>query len=277
MLNEYSFGDIYIRHAIDDEPDEKNFTMHIHDRCEIYFFISGDVEYLVEGSKYPLDEKSLMIIRPAEAHAPKINGKSIYERYAVNFPPDLVKSIDPELRLLTPFTARELGSDNMFSEGEFDAKLVSKLFSEMCDDSDDYNKRLTINTHLITLLDIINRAWNDKKKSKRKKQNTAERIVMYVNEHLTEDISVSALAEHFYLSTSQFNRIFRQATGAAPWEYITKKRLTIAKDMIKNGISAQETAESCGFKDYSVFYRAYVKQFGKAPKHNQANQYIAPT
>ncbi len=48
MLNEYSFGEIYIRHAIDDDPDEKDFTMHIHDLCEIYLFISGDVEYLVE-------------------------------------------------------------------------------------------------------------------------------------------------------------------------------------------------------------------------------------
>mgnify|MGYP003290870489 FL=1 len=48
MLKEYSFEYIYIRHARDDEPDEKSFTMHIHDHCEIYFFISGDVEYLEE-------------------------------------------------------------------------------------------------------------------------------------------------------------------------------------------------------------------------------------
>ena len=271
MLKEYSFEDIYIRHARDDEPDAKSFTMHIHDKCEIYFFVSGDVEYLVEGSKYPLCEGSLMIIRPAEAHAPKINGKSTYERYAVNFPLELVKNIDPELRLLTPFTARALGKDNMFSSSEFDVKLVNKLFSEMCSDNDDYTRRLTINTHLITLLDIINRAWNDKKKSKGKKKSLSECIVIYVNEHLTEDISVPLLAQQFYLSTSQLGRIFRQATGAAPWEYITKKRLTIAREMLKNGTSAQETAENCGFKDYSVFYRAYVKQFGKAPKHNQKN------
>lgn len=272
MLKEYSFEDIYIRHAKDDEPDAKDFTMHIHDKCEIYFFVSGDVEYLVEGSEYPLCENSLMIIRPAEAHTPKILGKDTYERYAVNFPPELVKNIDPELRLLTPFTARALGKDNMFSGDEFDVRLMSRLFSEMCDDNDDYTRRLTINTHLITLLDIINRAWNDKKKSKQKKQSTAQRIVTYVNEHLTEDISVPVLAEHFYLSTSQLNRVFRQATGAAPWEYITKKRLTIAKEMLRNGISAQEVADNCGFKDYSVFYRAYTKHFGHPPKHSRANR-----
>ena len=269
MLDEYSFGDIYIRHAIDETPDEKEFIMHIHDRCEIYFFVSGNVEYLVEGSKYPLNENSLMIMRPAEAHSPKITGSSTYERYALNFPLDFAKEIDTEKRLLTPFTGRLLGKDNMFSADEMDMKLVHKLFSEMCSENDDYGKRLTINTHLITLLDMINRAFGEKKKSGKKRRSTSERIVIYVNEHLTEDISVSMLAEHFYLSVSQFNRVFRQATGASPWDYVIKKRLTIAKELIRNGISAQEAAERCGFGDYSVFYRAYIRNFGYPPKHSR--------
>ena len=271
MLNEYSFENIYIRHAIDENPDGRDFTMHIHDRCEIYFFISGNVEYLVEGSKYPLNENSLMIMRPAEAHSPKITGSSTYERYAVNFPLDIVKDIDTENRLLTPFTNRILGKDNMYSAAELDMKLVNKLFSEMCSDSDDYGMRLTINTHLITLLDMINRAWSEKKRSGHKRQSTAERIIMYVNGRLTEDISVPKLAEHFYLSTSQFNRVFKQATGAAPWDYITKKRLTAAKELLKNGVSAQEAAENCGFRDYSVFYRAYTKHFGCTPTDDKNN------
>ncbi len=272
MLNEYSFGEIYIRHAIDDDPDEKDFTMHIHDLCEIYFFISGDVEYLVEGSKYPLSENSLMIMRPAEAHAPKIAGRSTYERYAINFSISFAATIDPDGWLTKAFTERPLGKNNMFSSSEMDMSLVRKLFSEMCGDNDDYGKRLTINTHLITLLDMLSRAWSEKKKSGHKRQSVTERIVMYVNEHLTEDISVPKLAEHFYLSTSQFNRVFRQATGAAPWEYVVKKRLTLAKELLKNGISAHEAADNCGFKDYSVFYRAYNRHFGHPPKHSQTNR-----
>ncbi len=272
MLNEYSYGDIYIRHAIDIAPDGKDFTMHIHDRCEIYFFISGDVEYLVEGSKYPLVENSIMIMRPAEAHSPRITGKSTYERYAINFPLSFTDTLDPERRLTKAFTERTLGKDNMLCLSEEDMKLVKKLFSEMCSNNDDYGKRLTINTHLITLLDILNRAWSDKKTSGHKQQSTFERMVLYVNEHLTDDISVVQLAEHFYLSTSQFNRVFKQATGAAPWEYVIKKRLTIAKELLRNGCSAQEAAENCGFKDYSVFYRAYTKHFGHAPKHCQADK-----
>ena len=265
MLNEYSYGDIYIRHAIDDCPDDKYFVMHIHEQCEIYFFAEGNVEYLVEGSKYPLDENSLMIMRPAEAHKAKIAGTEKYERYAINFPVSFMRNIDPEGRLTKAFIERPLGKNNMFSCSEIDMELAKKLFSEMCESEDDYGRKLAINTHLPILLDMISRAYNNRENSDRRPQSTTERIVTYVNNHLFEDISVPKLAEHFYLSPSQFSRVFRKATGAAPWEYITKKRLTAAKEKIRNGFSAQNAAESCGFGDYSSFYRAYVKHFGCTP------------
>ena len=266
MLNEFSFGQIYIRHAVDNCPDDKYFTMHIHEQCEIYLFLSGNVEYLVEGSKYPLDESCLMIMRPAEAHKPKIVGTERYERYALNFPVSFARHMDSEGRLIKAFTERTLGKNNMFSCSEIDMQLAEKLFSEMCEATDDYGRKLAINTHLPILLDMISRAYTKRKSVEHKPQSTAERIVAYVNNHLFEDISVPKLAEHFYLSPSQFSRVFRQATGAAPWEYITKKRLTAAKEKISNGVSAQNAAESCGFNDYSTFYRAYTKHFAVSPK-----------
>ena len=268
MLNEYSFGDIYIRHAADDSPDDRYFRMHIHEQCEIYFFVSGNVQYLVEGSKYSLDENSLMIMRPAEAHNPRITGPDRYERYVINFPLTFADFVDSEGRLVRAFTERDLGKNNMFGSSEIDMTLVKRLFSEMCTADDDYSRQLTVKTHLMMLLDMICRAYSSKEKTKQKTQSTAERIVMYVNNHLFEDISVPLLAKHFYLSPSQFSRVFRQSTGAAPWEYIIKKRLTAAKEKIRNGHSAQSACEICGFKDYSVFYRAYRKHFGCAPKYS---------
>lgn len=265
MLNEYSFDNIYIRHAIDEQPDSRDFSMHIHDQCEIYFLVSGNVGYLVEGSEYTPDENCIMIMRPAEAHTPKIIGDEKYERYAINFPLDFAKGIDPEGRLMKAFTERSLGQGNMLGSNITDVQLIHKLFSEMCAVADDYDRRLTIRTHLLMLLDIIGKAYLRKNETSGEPRTVRERIVMYVNRHLFEDISVPKLAEHFFLSPSQFSRIFRQATGAAPWEYITKKRLTAAKEKIHSGSSAQSASESCGFKDYSVFYRAYVKHFGCAP------------
>lgn len=268
MLYEYRFDGIYIRHAIDDCPDDKNFIMHIHDQFEIYFFITGNVEYLVEGSKYPLKDGTLMIMRPAESHKPSIIGDERYERYAVHFSRELVTSIDPEGILTKAFTERPLGKGNMLLPHEFDTEAVLRLFVDMCADNDDYSKRLTIKTHLFMLLHLISRAYSasaDQTLSNRQ-LGISERIISYTNKHLFDDISIPQLARRFYLSSSQFARIFKGATGATPWEYITKKRLTAAKEKIKSGTPARKASEECGFKDYSAFYRAYVKHFGYSPR-----------
>ena len=93
----------------------------------------------------------------------------------------------------------------------------------------------------------------------------SEKLVRYVNDMLCENITVRQLAEHFFLSTSQFSRLFRAATGASPRAYITAKRLILAKELLKRGMGAKKAAEECGFGDYSVFYKAYVKRFGEKP------------
>lgn len=82
---------------------------------------------------------------------------------------------------------------------------------------------------------------------------------------LCEEITVERLAEHFFLSASQFTRLFKEATGAAPLAYITAKRLVRARELLQSGESAKRVAEVCGFNDYSVFYKAYVKHFGEKP------------
>ena len=122
------------------------------------------------------------------------------------------------------------------------------------------------------LLDMINRAYEKKKKTDNCPQSISESIVAYVNKHLFEELKVPALAEHFFLSTSQFSRVFKQATGAAPWDYIIKKRLTVAKEMMGRGVSAQEACERCGFLEYSSFFRAYKKYFGCSPKKDKEKE-----
>lgn len=265
MLKEYNLDKIYIRHAIDENPDDRDFTMHIHESCEIYFFVRGKIDYFVEGSQYPLKDRSIMIMRPSEVHKPRITGSGIYERFAVNFPVSFANEIDSENRLLKPFINRPLGENNLLDNSVIDIALVYKLFSDIFEANDDYKRLLTAKIRLLLLLDMIDNAYGKLNSSTYKPRSISESIVRYVNKHLFEEISVPDLAGNFYLSPSQFTRIFKRATGAPPREYILRKRLTAAKEKIHSGFTAQSAAESCGFKDYSSFYRAYKKYFGFSP------------
>lgn len=269
LLQEFQSDDLYMRYAIDKAPDDSNFFMHVHEQCEIFYFVSGNAEYYVEGTKYPLKPGSILIMRPSESHRTKILGSGKYERYAVNFSISVIDHIDPQHRFMKAFFDRPLGRGNLYLPSEFNIENMHQFFAEMCNGTDDYEMQLSVLSHLFLLLNMIDKAFlNRKSLEYAPPQGISEEIVSYVNTHLFEELSVSVLAKHFFLSISQFSRIFKQATGAAPWEYVTIKRLTAAREKIRSGISAQRAAEICGFGDYSAFYRSYVKYFGHSPQND---------
>ena len=260
VLNEYTLDEIYIRHAVDTSPADNRYGFHVHDKCEIFFFISGSAEYLVEGSVYPLTRGSTLIMRAGEAHCIHILHPERYERYAVNFPISLFDSIDPKRSLTALYTDRELGSGNLYTDDDFDP-----IFKDMFEDGlDRYQRSVRASVCIMTILDKLNRQHTGHKSNIL--PSFEQQIISYVNERLFDDITADKLAQHFYISRSQLGRVFRRAAGAAPWEYITAKRLVAAKDMIDNGMTAKKAALSCGFGDYSCFYRAYLKRFGTSPK-----------
>jgi len=271
IFKEYKHNGIYVKHASDDSPSDSAFPMHIHQSYEIYLFVKGNVKYLVEGSSYSLAPGSILIIRPNESHKPKIIDSSPYERYNINFHQSSIEKIDPDLRLLAPFLDRTLGQSNMYSASELGDIPIRKLFYNMCyNQKDTYASDVTIITSLLYILDALRSAFDTRGTQSDRHKSREEEIVSYVNEHLSSELSVPMLAEHFFMSTSQFGRVFKSATGASPWEYISKKRLSYARDLIRSGESPLSAFSKCGYSDYSVFYRAYIKCFGKAPSDEKS-------
>ena len=61
-------------------------------------------------------------------------------------------------------------------------------------------------------------------------------------------------------------RLFKQETGYTIGNYISSKRLLLAKELILSGMPATQACFDCGYKDYSTFSRAYKKNFGKSPR-----------
>lgn len=265
-LREYSADGLYMRYAVDEAPNDGDYSMHVHEQYEIYYFVSGDAEYLVEGSRYPLESGCILIMRPSESHRVKILNKTKYERYALNFSPSLVKNIDPSVRLLRAFNDRPLGRGNLFYPTQASAENISDMLSRVFEVDDDYERKLRITALLFLLLDMLNKEFLSRGGfAYPPPKSAAEKIISYINAHLFDKLTVPELAGRFYLSTSQLGRIFRQAAGTSPWEYITIKRLTAAKEKLRSGMTAQSAGISCGFNDYSSFYRAYVKYFGCSP------------
>lgn len=268
--NEHEFGEFFVRHAVDEQPDDKYFFMHVHERCEIFYFVAGRAEYLVEGARYALEPGSLMIMSPLESHRTKILDGSRYERFVLNFSVPAVDVLDPGHFLLKPFFDRPAGRGNLYMPSELPLAQPAGIFHAIFEENlNDTERKLRVSTYLYFLLECLLEAYLRRGAAQyRPPESLAEQMVAYVNAHLYQELSVPALAKQFLLSVSQFGKVFKQATGASPWEYITIKRLGAAREKMRAGAKAQDAAEGCGFGDYSAFYRAYVKYFGCSPQND---------
>ena len=91
-------------------------------------------------------------------------------------------------------------------------------------------------------------------------------ILSFINQHYCEKISLSTIADEFFISKYYLSHAFNDAVGTSVNRYITLKRLINAKQMLSSGIKPTTAAIHCGFNDYAGFYRAFTAEYGITPK-----------
>ena len=258
-LFEYKDADLFCHHSLDQRPSPADFYMHAHERMEILYFLSGDAEYLVEGSVYPLHPGELLVMNRAEAHKLQLCSDQPYERIVLHFSPSVLRGIDPDGLLLRIFAEKPLGKQNHYVSDRFRV-----LFSDFDAAGSDAQLRLHMLLILANVLDELSNLTGSVS-SADEPESSSQQILQYVNLHLFEDISLSSVSRAFFLSPSQLSRVFRRATGSSVGEYIRIKRLLAARERIINGSAPADACTACGFQDYSTFFRAYKAKFGHSP------------
>ena len=78
-------------------------------------------------------------------------------------------------------------------------------------------------------------------------------------------MSVSSLAQRFFLDKNTMTRQFKRIIGMTPGDYIRRKRLENARELIRQGYSVQQAGYSSGFTDYSAFFRAFRQYYEMSP------------
>lgn len=271
---ELSFHHSFSLHPLEEFP--KSAAPHTHTQHELYFFVAGSADYLVEGRLYPLEPGSVMVMRRGEFHKVSVRSNSPYERIVLSFEESVLQPEGVAALLLAPLVNRPLGTGNLFT-----AREVRSAYIQECLKGVDRapqateQRRLAVQCALYTVLYELQSAFlrrGVKTAQEPGVQLLGSSIVEYINGHLFEELSLEILAEKFYLSKNHLNRLFKEASGSTVWEYIRLKRLLEAHWRIAGGAAATAAAADCGFHDYSAFYRAYKKHFGVAPGSQKGEQ-----
>lgn len=89
--------------------------------------------------------------------------------------------------------------------------------------------------------------------------------VIYIRKHLSEPLTLDAIAEHTGVNKHYLSRLFKQVLGKTVFETVRVLRCNEAKHRIEEGMPVSQAAHSCGFENLSYFTRTFKKYYNMLP------------
>lgn len=251
--------------------DEKPMQMHIHGNYELYYSISGGKQFLIDNYFYTINPGDIFFINQYESHHLTQIDREIHERIVYSIDPSYLQSLStPETDLDFCFQNRTTEYPHQLHLDKEEQNrflyLTHKVSSNEGFGSDLLDQAAFLEL-MVFLTGLVHKNLCDREQAAPSVYSSqVNDILSYINQHITEEISLPELAEHFYLSSSYLCRIFKAATGITIHKYITARRITMAKELLSEGCSVNETCERCGFRDYSNFFKSFTGAVGISPK-----------
>lgn len=257
---------------------------HYHDFYEVQIYFCDDeldeiaIINFDEDKKYSLHSGDIFLINIFQPHRIDIKTKKNYIRYCIAFSPSLMMYMCNEKSNLYyiyndgnpkyPLMHMDIKHQELFLQmyKTFDAQLTKQL----------HGKSFLEQSLLFGVISIVYDIYYPEPQtllSKTEHMDILMKLVRYIDDHLSEDLSLPQLAEITNFSVYHLCRLFKKTTGTTLNKYITSKRIENAKSLLSTDKSIQEIGFDVGFNNYNNFYRCFKQITGLSPAEFRQKYY----
>lgn len=235
--------------------------VRLTDAYALYYILSGEGSFFTEGTEYSLTAGSAVLVRPLVCHGVKSVGSTPTVYLEIVFaghslPRALLEQLDDTVLRAT--------SAAIFKRDVLSAQVVSVLTS-FGDGVAVSEKMRQIYLEALLTEAVVLLTAAESEATVKEDRALGARLVKYITENLTENLSLDTLARAFFVSKYHLCRAFKEYNGISVHGYIIRKRILLARRLIEEGEAPTSVAYRVGFGDYSAFYRAYQRVMGKYP------------
>ncbi|MGF1688214.1 AraC family transcriptional regulator [Photobacterium japonica] len=248
-------------HSLSYKPSEivklpEQMDHHNHGYNQIVIGLSGQTEFDIEGVGNLVCPGQGCLVTADSEHA--FSGIGHNEILVLNVPSEQVQPA-----YTSDSVARLFQQSSYFHLDRQAQSLIQMLTAEMLAHPDDL---LLSKACTDTLMCVLHRHFKPLQDHKASYRLNMDCIDQYIVQHITRKISVTQLAGLVFLGESQFHLLFKEQTGVTPHQYVLKKRLEFARDLIESSsLSVAQVAQSTGFASQSSFTQAFTRLFGTPP------------
>lgn len=248
-----------------DKPE--NHVLHLNNYVEIYVYISGNHNYIVENNLYELKQGDIIVINPREVHKALPLSEALYERFYFLIDCNTFDGMnfDPLARILKK--PSQMG--NLISFDDKTRRSILNMLYEISDCfCDGRNDQLRAFGYLMQILDEIDRYLKNGSPSDGDITQTPEllkKILIYVAEHTKDLQAITEVSDALGLTPQYLSSYFSKQIGTPLKSYIQAKKIALAKALLNKGADVTWTCYESGFNDCSYFIKIFKKYVGKTP------------
>lgn len=256
MLYDVRNNHFVFKHSLDENPAylNKKYKEHFHPEYELLYFIRGDASFYIEGEKYEIRPNFLIFVKPGEYHYVEVNSSKAYERIVIRFNKNYIKK---SLKDKIDSLGRVYSIWNSPLEEEI--KRLDPYYEHFSSNAMD-----VFTSALNIILNYLVKADNLKQISLYTNERL-ETVINYIHSNLVEIQTVDDIGRNVYMSRSILYELFSKEIGIPIMCFVRTQKCILAKNLMENGETPTEVYNKAGFKDYSSFYRAFLKTFNKKP------------
>lgn len=252
------------------QPRPAAVEVHHHDFYEVYFLLGGEVEYWVDGRIFKMVPGDLLLINPMELHRPVLTEDNrLYERIVIWIDRVYLENLNGG-SLCGCFDPEHPNHTHLIHLSSSERTGITALLGELVREfySQEYGSELSAYGLFLQFMVRLNRLARHTGQPEESRAQSAliQQVLLYIGENLSQPMSLEALAERFYVSKYYLSHTFSAEVGVSLYRYIMLRRLLLARQLLSQGIPAGQVSGSCGFADYTSFYRAFKSEYGISPK-----------
>lgn len=217
------------------EGDDREFTLHYHDAPEIYIYLSGRANFLIEGTTFRLNPYDIILVPPHTLHQPQPFVGEFFERYVVNIFPNFYRYMDcPEYE------------DIFLNLSDFKYKIPgyivkrSKImqfidfFKNEFNKNSPYMKPLATSKilELLYCLNTINHFEGFDLINE-----VTQSIIDFIDLNFKNIYELEDVTSQFHYSKNYLGYLFKKSTGITIMRYINAKKMENVEKLYKSGKS----------------------------------------
>jgi AraC-like DNA-binding protein len=216
-----------------------------------------------------MEPGDLVIISPNEMHRSVCLDDQMYERTFINVKKSVMDRLSTKrTNLFECFESHPIGQKNLTHLNAEQMRhfidLADKLAVSLA--SDGYGQDILVDSYLSQLLVYVNTMYrNSGYPGHNIMPELIRDIMSYVEDHLSETITMEQLSRRFFLSSAYISRQFKKHIGLSLRQYILDRRIAVAKILLIEGKNVSEACYMSGFSDYANFIRSFTKHAGVTP------------